>query len=83
MTLLTVNVKKKHIRRGMRCVEHQCPIALAIKDRLKGSRVFVSGDYITVNNVDIETPSHILKKICIFDEDGEMDPFTFELDLGD
>ncbi len=78
-----IKVTKRHIRDGDSWLSNSCPVAIAIRGRLKTRKcvtvdthgIFISGYY------DLVCPSSVLSFINAFDKLQEVQPFEFTLDL--
>lgn len=77
---MIVEVKLHHIRRGHPRDGAKCPVALAIRDKIKpGQRVFVREAYVTIDGEEFFFPPEVSLRVKRFDESVAMSPFTFEL----
>lgn len=86
-----IEVTQRHIEYGHVSVD-QCPIALAIKDKLpNGSTVEVftllrlppkrgRDLFVNIDGAKVELPKEAYNFVKCFDRGGTAKPFTFELD---
>ncbi len=81
---MVINVTAEHIAKGKRGKCEECPIALALNDATKANWE-VNGTHVyslwANNQVTRRLPLEVANRIARFDEQGEMDPFTFELPI--
>jgi hypothetical protein len=79
---ILVEVKKRHINNGQPCKSSTCPVALAVKERVKSSRVCVNPYEICVDNLYCPTPKSVARFITKFDRGCKpVQPFNFYLDI--
>ena len=79
MTRVKVSVTAEDIRVGVPRDQYRCPVARAIKRRLKSHDVSV-GTWIFIDVlIDVETPPQVLRWIRAFDEQRPVGPFAFYL----
>jgi len=86
---ITVKLLRRHITAGAQRQVCSCPIALAIRERLKlsigsvsvGHRVFISGG--PLKHAQFHIPKQAQKFICYFDSmnrvEAKLKPFTFTM----
>lgn len=85
------NVTRAHITLGEIGSLCSCPVALAIKERLReGVSLAVRGDSVvfyrvtrTTADPSFELPGHVTEFVHHFDRRYEVSPFAFELELPD
>lgn len=81
---VTVDVTRNHIQRGTRSNCGYCPIALAIKEIIKGPYDFsVRAASICFTKRSYQLPESAQNFICDFDAGWKVIPFSFELDIGE
>jgi hypothetical protein len=78
---MLIAVTQKNINAGLRANCSECPVALALQDHgfmdalVTGSLVAYAGDR------PLTLSDDVINRINVFDFYGEMEPFTFELNL--
>jgi len=87
--VITVKITECHIATGLRRSSSCCPVALAVKSLLK-QECFVSvhsksvGFYDTVSQPVVSVlPGQAHEFILAFDENMEVEPFSFDLEIPD
>ncbi len=84
---MKIEVTAEHIKNGTQCSSDSCPIALAIVDTLGLGEYFVSGDFIAALRNGREyawtVSSEVKAFVGQFDYDRNVQPFSFELGVGD
>lgn len=77
---MKIEVKAKHIRRGLRGDPKHCPIALAVDELLGITNVYVENQEIYLGKTRIYLPLVAQNFIEIFDEKKSLaKPFEFEI----
>lgn len=78
---MKISVTKNDIKNGVPLSECKCPIALAIKRKLKTNKVHVEDVSATILDQYIMLPSIAVSFIKDFDCETEVLPFSFNLDI--
>lgn len=71
---------KEDIEKGIRCDSFRCPVARAIRRKVKAGRVRVMTNLIIIRRREFPTPKKISDWIYDFDRNRKVRPITFELD---
>ena len=77
-----VRVTRKHIKMGMPAAAASCPIALAVRDYMKGyeyGTIYVDHEYIGIGPHGFLCPRKVKRFIEAFDAGRPVEPFTFLL----
>lgn len=90
-TRITVNVTQKHIANGQRNKCSQCPVALAVAERLHlpipdsrwDNRLGVTDKYVFFYKESIQSdlPVKAMQFVCNFDDRKPVAPFSFWLNV--
>jgi hypothetical protein len=84
--MTAVSVTAEHIARGVREDCEKCPVALAIFDAFPDlTYISVGPENILMQfgpeaEIRLGVPSEVLTFIWDYDDDGQVDPFTFTVD---
>lgn len=84
MKRILITVKQKHIRKGIPFDHCNCPIALAVEDRLHATdltTIKVSWDRIVLGEQVYELPRSARRFISKFDTNEKVTPFAFYLQV--
>lgn len=84
MKTITVNVTSEDILRGIRNNCHFCPIALALKRKLKNQDAWVGPtEFFLGHSYDqyIDIPNICINFMSTFDEGKYVDPFSFTIEV--
>lgn len=76
---MKIEVTEKHIQSGHRGLGSECPIALAIREVIPDTHVFVTHSSITVGS--LRFPNNYSVFTRNYDNHREVYPFTFHLSL--
>lgn len=80
MSMITVHVKQKHIKRGVYGSCSRCPIALAVKERIGRRNVWAAPRCIQIGEKTFVTPPKSVDTfIKRFDNYLKVNPFSFKL----
>lgn len=77
---MKIEVTQEHIDSGIPAACNCCPIALAISEET-GESVTVGGEAVHFQGRSLILPREVSAFIHSFDADGEVEPFSFELDV--
>ena len=75
---MIVNVTEQHIISGVRRSICACPVANACADVLKDF-IFANPKKISTKEKNYKTPPNVIDRMRLFDNTGQMEPFSFEL----
>lgn len=78
---MIIEVTDKHIAAGRKDDCYECPIALAVLDKLPESRVVVGASYIYITGTNYDLPWRAVEFIDRFDKNLRVDPFSFRLSI--
>jgi hypothetical protein len=76
---LVLTVTKKHIEAGFRRNCSFCPVALALKERFTGQRVYVCCYMAEIGDTVVPLPEKVSDFIHAFDRGDPVTPFKVEL----
>jgi hypothetical protein len=81
----TINVTQEHIDKGKKISCSNCPVALAIGERVTTESVYVHPRFIYLGKLMTERdlPKEAQRFIRRFDGEKEVEPFSFDLDIPD
>jgi hypothetical protein len=77
-----VKVTKDHIKRGEQESAAHCPVALAVRDYMKGYKdgtIFVDHEIIEIGHFSFFSPRSVARFIRKYDAGRPVKPFTFTL----
>lgn len=81
----TVRVTEAHVRRGKQQDPCLCPVALAVAEAVPGSSPHVNPCFIFLSienrRTSVATPPAVGEAVRRYDHGGDMEPFTFELEV--
>jgi hypothetical protein len=84
---LTIEVTQEDIDNGQKCDANYCPIALAVRQTVKNYRQYLSVQptvmYVDDGKVirEYKMPAVAEQFVRLFDDDEDVEPFTFTADL--
>ena len=81
MKIITIKVTEKHIAKGIRVHGDKCPVALAIKEKLKIERLCVYSYGANINGNAVRFPRAAALFVNRFDSGKSVKPFSFKLKL--
>ena len=77
---MNINVHQAHIDKGHPNSTRFCAVAHAVRDRISGE-IEVDPEWgIKVDGTKYSVPRCVIDRMEAYDETGEMDPFSFELE---
>lgn len=83
MTAITVTAQ--HIAEGLQDSCELCPVALAIRDAIRDSGVWVDSRHVTFGKrghwIEVDLPDAVTAFIEAFDRGQGGEPFSFDLDF--
>lgn len=78
---MKIDVTDLDILKGLCYHRTLCPVALAVKRVVGTKNVAVGHAFIKINDKPVDLPSNVRVFIAKFDQQEEVDPFSFNLDL--
>lgn len=78
-----VTITRKDITNSVRCSEHYCAVALALRRVFISKHIAVNKDYIWIEGAGVicETPFEIKQFITSYDNNLPVTPFAFKMNV--
>lgn len=78
---MRISVTEDHIKKGRKREPRFCPVAIAVRERLKLSEYQVDvGNRIWIKDFPVEIPHAVNRFVSDFDNGRPVEPFEFDLD---